>query len=277
MNIGSLKLKNPFFLAPMHQINDIAFRILCEKNGCGLTYTWLLHPLSREKLMLEDRPAIQIATSSEKGVSEFIEKHEKNAKLFDLNLGCPACNAREQDYGAYLQRHPERIEQILEKMRSSTDLPITVKLRKSKGLLSMMGLFNRHCDAIAIHPRTAEQGYSGIPDIKFAEKVKKLTHLPVIYSGDVDEKNFPEFLEKFDYVMIGRKAIGNPSIFSKLTGQKAIKSGFDEYLKLSKRYKLDFSQIKFQAMQFTKGKENAGRMRVEISKAQSIEQLKGMF
>ena len=71
MKIGDLKIKNPFFLAPMHQINDIAFRVLCEKNGCGLTYTWLINPLTRAELILDDKPAVQIACPSEKGIKEF--------------------------------------------------------------------------------------------------------------------------------------------------------------------------------------------------------------
>jgi len=275
--IGELRLKNPFFLAPMHQINDIAFRTLCERSGCGLAYTWLLHPLSKEILHLEDVPAVQIATPSEKGVREFILKHEKDAKLFDLNLGCPACRAKDQDYGAYLQKHPAKIEKILKAMRSSTDIPITVKVRKSPELPKLMKLFNKHCDAIAIHPRTAEQGYSGIPDIAFAEKMKKSCDLPMIYSGDVDEKNFPGFLEKFEFVMIGRRAMGNPAIFSKMTGQKLKALNFKDYLNLAQKYKLEFSQIKFQAMQFTKGLDNAGKMRAQISKARSMNEIKESF
>lgn len=275
MRIGDLKLKNPYLLAPMHQINDIAFRILCKKNGCSLAYTWLLNPLTRAELILDDCPAVQLACPSEKGIREFIKKYEKNASLFDFNLGCPAVRAKEQDYGAFLQKHPAKVEKILKTMRSSTSIPITVKVRKSPHVPKLIKIFNKHCDAIAIHPRTIEQGYSGTPDISFAEKMKSLTDLPVIYSGDVDENNAPLFLEKFEFVMIGRKAIGNPAIFSKLTKTKA-KGSFSDYLKLAEKYHLDFTDVKFQALNFTKGHKNARRMRLDISKTKGFYDLKAL-
>ncbi|MBU2523226.1 MAG: tRNA-dihydrouridine synthase family protein [Nanoarchaeota archaeon] len=303
MKIGDLKLKNPFFLAPMHQVNDIAFRILCKQNGCGLTYTWLINPLTREELILDDKPAVQIAAPSEKGIKEFIKKYENKASLFDFNLGCPAVRAKEQDYGAYLQRYPSKVEKILKTMKNSTTLPITVKVRKSPHIPKLMKIFDKYCNAIAIHPRTAEQGYSGIPDMEFAEKIKSKTDLPVIYSGDVDENNALEVLKKFDFVMIGRKAIGNPAIFSKLIRSKASghaenqrfssiagnaqKLGisgtpktwnvFHQYLKLAQKYKIGFSDIKFHALNFTKGMDGAKKLRLEISKAREIKDLKLLF
>jgi len=273
MKIGTLKIKNPFFLAPMHQVNDIAFRELCMKNGCGLSYTWLLHPLSREKFLLNDKPAVQIATQSEKGVREFIEKNDGHSALFDLNLGCPACKAKDQDYGAYLQKNPAMVEKILKAMKDSTDHPVTVKIRKSPHIPGLIKIFERYCDAIAIHPRTAEQGYSGIPDIGFAEKLKARASIPIIYSGDADENNAVSLLEKFDFVMIGRKAIGNPGIFAHLSGKKP-KGSFSDYLKLAQRYSLEFQQIRFQALNFTKGRENAGAIRKKLSFAREIDGLR---
>ena len=276
MKIGDLRLKNPFFLAPMHQVNDIAFRTLCKQNGCGLTYTWLINPLTRAEIILDDKPAVQLAAPSEKGIKEFIKKYESHASLFDFNLGCPAIRAKEQDYGAFLQRYPSKVEKILKTMKNSTSLPITVKVRKSPHIPKLMKIFDKYCDAIAIHPRTAQQGYSGVPDMDFAEKIKSKTNLPVIYSGDVDENNAVEILKKFDFVMIGRKAIGNPTIFSKLTGTKA-KGSFYDYLKLAQKYKIGFSDVKFHALNFTKGIEGAKKLRFEISKAKNIEDLNVSF
>ena len=271
--IRKLKLRNPFILAPMHQINDPAFRELCKINGCGLAYTWLLNPRTKEKIRLDDHPAVQIATPSEKGVGDFVKKHDKKAFSFDLNLGCPVIKAKEQDYGAYLQKKPETVENILKLMRKSTKKPITVKIRKSPQVMKLIKIFEKYCDAIAIHPRTAKQGYSGIPDIRFAESFKKKTKLPVIYSGDVDEKNAIELLKKFDYVMIGRKAIGNPAIFAALTGTRP-RNSFKEYLKLAKTCKIGFSQMKFQALNFTKGRSNSKKVRVRLSTAKNLKELK---
>ena len=64
--IGNLKLKNRFFLAPMLEPNDIAFRMLCKKAGCGLTYTGMVSPLSQKKIIIEDKPAMQLFTNNTK-------------------------------------------------------------------------------------------------------------------------------------------------------------------------------------------------------------------
>ncbi len=274
--IKNLELKNRYFLAPMAGINDIAFRILCKNAGCGLVFTGMINPLTKEKIDLYDKPAIQIFACSERGVKEFIKKHESEAQLFDLNLGCPAKPAKKQGFGVFLHKEKERIEKILKVMRKSTKKPITLKLRKSDYAEEILKLAEKYCDAICVHPRTAEQGYSGEPDVNFALKIKIKTKLPVIYSGNVNEKNSAEFLKKFDFVMLGREAIGNPNIFSKLSGKKT-NFGFLDYLKFAKKYNLAFAQIKLQAMNFTKGMKNAKELRVKIFKIRDVEGLRRVF
>ena len=68
IKLGNIKLNSRIFLAPMHQVNDIAFRVLCKKAGAGLTYTGLLNPLSKEPFSLNDKPALQFACNSTKGI-----------------------------------------------------------------------------------------------------------------------------------------------------------------------------------------------------------------
>ncbi len=274
--INNLKIKNPFFLAPMHKVNDIAFRLLCKKNNCGLTYTWLLNPLSKEKLFLDDKPALQIATSNVKGLREFIKKYEKKVSLFDLNLGCPVLKAKKQRYGYYLQSDPNMVERILKVMRSSTKKPISMKIRKGPNALKIIKLADKYCDAIAIHPRTAEQGYSGKADIKWALKMKRKCSIAVIYSGNADENNVSSILKNFDFIMIGRNAVGNPGIFSKLTSSKEFNDFFD-YLELAKKYKLSFSQIKFQALNFCRGRKNAKKIRAELIGTKDIKEIVSIF
>jgi len=270
--IGSLKLENPYFLAPMAGINDIAFRILCKNAGAGLVYTGMINPLTREELAFDDKPAIQLFAANERGIAKFINKHEMDAVLFDFNLGCPADVAKRQGFGSFMHNNLQKIERILEVMRNSTEKPITIKLRKSNKAEKIIKLAEKYCDAIAIHARTSKQGYSGEADIKFAENIKKKTNLPVIYSGDVDENNAEELLKTFDFVMIGRKAIGHPNVFAKLIGRKEI-YGFDDYLKLSKKYKLKFKHIRAQSIMFTKGMEGASRIRERLSRAKSINEI----
>jgi tRNA-dihydrouridine synthase B len=270
--IGRFKPANKFFLAPMLEPNDIAFRLLCKKEGCGLTYNGMINPLSKQKIFLDDKPAIQIFCTKPKGVKEFIEKYEKKAILFDFNLGCPSVLASKLGFGSFMHKDLKSIEEILKVMRESTKKPITIKLRKSANVEKIIKIAEKYVDAIGIHPRTQKQGYSGEPDLKFALKVKKLTNLPVIYSGDVNEKNSKELLKHFDFIMVGREAIGRPWMFATLFG-KTPKTNFKDYLKLAKKYKLPFRQIKFQAMNFTKGIKGAKELRARLVGAKSVEDI----
>jgi len=276
MKIGSLKLKNPYFLAPMADINDIAFRTLCKKAGAGLVYTGMINPLTRKAIELSDNPALQLFSIGGEGIAEFIKKYEKNVSLFDFNLGCSAYVAKRSGFGAFMHHKTDIIEKILETMRSSTKKPVTIKLRKSNRAAKIVRLAEKYCDAICIHPRTKVQGYSGKADLAFAERVKRITSLPVIYSGDVNEKNADEFLKKFDFVMIGREAMGNPNVFAKLTGKEPV-FGFKEYLKLALKYKFRFIKIRAQAIYFTKYHEHATRLRRDLSTTQNLRELKKVF
>ena len=76
MNIGNLKLKNRFLLAPMLEPNDVAFRLLCKRAGCGLTYTGMVSPLSKQKMVLDDKPAVQLFGNDARGITSFIKKYE---------------------------------------------------------------------------------------------------------------------------------------------------------------------------------------------------------
>ncbi|MBT3397547.1 tRNA-dihydrouridine synthase family protein [archaeon] len=272
--IGNLKLKNRFILAPMLEPNDIAFRILCKKSGAALTYTGMTSPLSKQKLQLQDKPAMQLFGNSEKGIKEFMKKYDKKVSLWDFNLGCPSKLSKRLCHGAFMHDDLETIEKILKIMRESTKKPITIKLRKSKNAIKIAKLAEKYVDAIGIHPRTFKQGYSGEPDLAFAKKLKKSSKVPIIYSGNVDEKNAKELLKTFDFVMVGREAIGDPRIFARLLG-KDLRAGFKDYLKLAIKHKLFFRQIKYQAMNFTKGIEGAKKLRLKLIGAKNVRDISG--
>ncbi|UCD20911.1 MAG: tRNA-dihydrouridine synthase family protein [archaeon] len=264
--------KNRIFLAPMAEINDIAFRLLCKKAGCGLTYTGMITPLTKQKWEMDDKPALQLFSTSTRGVKEFIKKYENKVTLFDYNLGCPAPTARKQRFGYFIQSKLKTIEKILQIMRKSTKKPITIKLRKSKYALKIAKIAEKYVDAIGIHPRKANQGYSGTPDLDFALKLKKSVKVPIIYSGNVNETNYKSLLKKFDYIMIGRRAIGDPNIFAKLTKKKS-NLGFKDYLKLAKKYKFSFTRLKRQAISFTKRRAGAKKLRLKLIKTKNIKEI----
>ena len=154
-------------------------------------------------------------------------------------------------------------------MCGATKKPVTIKLRKSGKAIEIAKMAEKYVDAIGIHARTASQGYSGDVDYDFALRLKKAVSVPVIYSGNVNEKNVKKILKDFDFVFVGREAIGDPGIFARLNGKKS-KIGFRGYLKLAKKYKLFFRQIKYQAMNFTKGVVGAKKLRLGLIGAKSI-------
>jgi tRNA-dihydrouridine synthase len=260
------------FLAPMEEVNDIAFRLMCKEAGAGLTFTQLTSPLDPREQILEDKPILQIFSNTKKGIKEFVKRYDKKVSGWDFNLGCPATTAKKQGYGSYLT-DLNLIEEIIREIRKNTKKLFSIKIRKSQIAFDLLKLAEKYCDWIAIHPRTRIQGYSGEPDLNWAIEFKKKSKIPVIYSGNVDEKNYQKFLTIFDYVMIGRKAIGHPEIFSKITKTKFEKT-FQDYLRLAIKYNLPFRQIKFQAMQFTKGKRDSRKLRLKIFKTKTIEELK---
>ena len=277
--IKNLKLKNRIFLAPMHQINDIAFRLLCKNAGAGLTYTGLINPQTRKKLELKDKPMLQLACNSTKDIKKLIKKYDKTISGYDLNLGCPSPHAKQSKFGYFMTNNLELIEQILKEIKKYTKKPLTLKIRKMPlpQTKAIVKLAEKYCDAIAVHPRTQIQGYSGIPDLEFARTVKQLTKLPIIYSGNVNNKEDSEkMLKEFDFIMIGRASIGNPNIFSKFTNKSIVKPlTFINWYKLAKKEikSLNFKQIKFQAINFTKGFQGASQIRNELSKTKNKKDL----
>lgn len=278
IKLGNLKLKNRIFLAPMHQINDIAFRLLCKKEGASLTYTGLLNPNTKEKLFFQDKPAIQFACNNTTGLKNFIKKHDKKISLYDFNLGCPSPHAKQSKIGYFMTKNTNQIEEILKTIKETTKKPLTLKIRKVElqTLKEIINLAEKYCDAIGVHPRTQPQGYSGQPDIEFARQVKRLTKLPIIYSGNVNNpEESKKLLKEFDFIMIGRAAIGNPSIFSELTNKKSRKITFKDWLKLTKKIdkNIYFSQIKFQALNFTKGFEGSHQIRHKLSLAKNEKEI----
>ena len=282
MHIGTLKLKNRIFLAPMHEVNDIALRILCKKAGASLVYTGLMNPQTKQKLQLQDKPALQFACNSTKGIKEFIKKYDKKIVMYDFNLGCPSRHANSSKIGSFMTNNTKKIEEILREIKINTKKPLTLKIRKmpNQQTRAIIKLAGKYCNAIAVHPRTQEQGYSGKCDITYARQIKKLTSLPIIYSGDIKTKEqAQQLLKEFDFIMIGRASIGNPGIFSEILEKKQKKFNFKDYYKLVKKekYELEFNQLKFQALNFTRGFQGASKLRQEISKAKTQGELKNIL
>lgn len=298
-----MRFKSKVFLAPMADVTEAAFRILCSKYGAGFTYTEMISAtaLARKKANklfdvqdCEKNIGVQLMGNNAWDIASAVKLVEKKVDLIDFNMGCPMKKIVNSGAGATLLREPKKIKEICESLVNSTKKPVSIKIRsgwdsKSINALKIAKIAeNSGISRITIHPKTRHQLRSGIPDWKLIKKVKNSINIPVIGNGGV---NSPEDAEKMfketgcDFVMIGRAASKNPYIFKQINdylkngkyGSKGWKEMFSEYLELAKRYKSNLGYIKGHAVYLTKGVKGGAQLRTKISQTKSVEEIKNLI
>ena len=235
MKIGNLVLENPLILAPMARITQLPFRRLAREAGCALVVTemvsanGLVHGTERTVELLASHPGERPLSAQIFGADPHIMKEaaqivqSAGADLLDVNLGCSVRRVIRQGAGAALMREPERLEAVLKAIRSAVSLPLTVKMRtgwEPSGKQAIRAArIAEYCgvDAVAIHPRTAIQGFSGRADWSLIARLKESVSIPVIGNGDIQKPDDVLGMQRetgCDGIMIGRASIGNPWIFA---------------------------------------------------------------
>ena len=234
LRIGSLKLDNPFLLAPLAGITDAPMRRLCHRQGAALTYTEMV---SCKGMWYGDRNTGKLLYTyrDEQPVGYQIFGHEPEVmayaareissmpgKLIYINFGCPVPKIVKNGEGSALLKNPDLIYDIVAAVVKNTDKPVTAKIRTGWDKDSINVVEVAHAisaagaSAIAVHARTREQYYSGKADWSMIASVKRAVDIPVIGNGDVtDGKAAISMMDETgcDLVMIGRGALGNPWIF----------------------------------------------------------------
>ncbi len=237
MKIGSVQLDNVTILAPLAGITNLPFRLIAKKEGCALVCSemisanGLVRNSYKTKRLLDSLPeekplSVQIFGSDPSVMAEAATIVEaSSADIIDINFGCSVRKVLKTGAGAALMKTPEKAEALIKSVRKSVNMPLTIKIRtgwdKSGEQAFKIAEIAEACgvDAISIHPRTASQGFSGLADWSIIAGIKNRVSIPVIGNGDIKA---PEdallMLDKTDCdaVMIGRAAIGNPWIFSRL-------------------------------------------------------------
>lgn len=299
--IGNIRLKNRLLLAPMVDVSDLPYRLICRKAGAALCYIEMLNigailhenekTTKLMKTCANDKPVgIQITGHDIKQFKEVVPYlWKKGYDLVDINCGCPSIRTLDNESGSFLLKKPEKIASYI-KVLKNVGFVTTAKVRlgyKNNNVIKIAKMIEKSgADALTIHARLAHDSYKIPADWKWIAAVKKEVGIPVIGNGDVSSgKSAAEMLEITDGAMIARAAIGDPLIFKRIlyylkTGKEnefdfyANIEVFSEYLNLAKKYEvIDLARIKFAGAHFLRNVQGARKLRAEFMQKKSFEEI----
>lgn len=318
MKIGLTDLGNqPVLLAPMEDVTDPAFRLMCKKFGADMVYTEfvssdaLIRAVSKtaQKLAIcdEERPvAIQIygkETEAMVGAARIVE--EARPDILDINFGCPVKKVAGKGAGAGMLQNIPKMLEITRAVVDAVKIPVTVKTRLGWDAdhKIIVDLAERLQDcgiaALAIHGRTRAQMYTGEADWTLIGEVKNnpRMRIPIIGNGDVTTpQRARECFDRYgvDALMVGRGSIGRPWIFREIkqyleTGQELALLSFDwkmnvlreevasSVARLDERRGIIHIRRHLAATPLFKGIPNFRETRIAMLRTESVEELFRIF
>ncbi|WP_290392858.1 tRNA dihydrouridine synthase DusB [Paramuribaculum intestinale] len=249
MNIGDIQLgQHPVLLAPMEDVTDESFRLICKEQGADFTYTEfvsadaLIRNIAATTRKLKIRPAerpaaIQIYgrdTQSMVEAARIVEQAQPD--VIDINFGCPVKKVAGKGAGAGMLRDIPKMLEITSAVVKAVNIPVTVKTRTGwdadHRIIATLAEQLQDCGikALTVHGRTRAQMYTGRADWEMIARVKENPRLTIPLIGNGDITTGQEAREAFDRygvdgVMVGRASIGAPWIFRSM---KAAITGEDE-------------------------------------------------
>ncbi len=264
MKIGKLDLGyRPVFLAPMEDVTDIGFRLLCRRMGAAMVYSEFVaadalvrmvnKSLKKLEVCDEERPvAIQIYGREPEPMADAarIVVEQAHPDVLDLNFGCPVKKIATKGAGAGLLRTPEKLLEITRAVVDAVGdkVPVTVKTRLGWDfehlIIEELAEQLQDCGiaALTIHGRTRSQLYSDHADWTLIGRVKQNPRMtiPIIGNGDITSaEGAVEAFERYgvDAIMVGRATFGRPWIFREIVDR--LRGEPDSALNLSTDWKLD--------------------------------------
>jgi len=291
----------------MHDITNIAFRLMCKKYGASLVSTELLSAnaiAKKNKAVMnlaitdkkEEPNVIQIFGQNTENLIKAAQIMEKDFDIVDFNIGCPSKRIMQQGSGGALLKRKNKIAEIVRGVSSAIKKPFTVKIRigwSENHAVEIAKICEENgASAITIHARSVEQGYAGKAEWSIIKEVKEAVKIPVIGNGDIwNGESAQQMLNETgcDYVMIGRAVIGNPFIFKEIeeylkTGkiiqqsrEEKIQDYFD-YIKLARKYKVfSLKDARWKAQEFTKGLSGSTKLRRKLNSIKSWEEIEKLM
>ena len=243
MKIGNIEFGDkPLFLAPMEDVTDIGFRMLCKRFGAAMVYTEFVSAdalvrsvkatVNKLTICDEERPVgIQIYG---RDVASMVEAakivEEVHPDVIDLNFGCPVKKVAGKGAGAGMLQNIPLMLEITREVVKAVNTPVTVKTRlgwnSEQLIITDLAEQLQDCGiaALTIHGRTRAQMYTGEADWTLIGEVKRnpRIHIPIIGNGDITTpEQARQAFERYgvDAVMIGRATFGRPWIFKEMKGE----------------------------------------------------------
>ena len=318
MKIGNIDLgEQPVLLAPMEDVTDIAFRLMCKRFGADMVYTEFVSSdalirsvnKTQQKLIVseEERPvAIQIYGKDTESMVEAAKIcEEARPDIWEINFGCPVKRVAGKGAGAGMLRNIPLMLEITREVVKAVKIPVTVKTRlgwdaDNKVIVELAEqLQDCGISALSIHGRTRSQMYTGEADWTLIGAVKDnpRMHIPIIGNGDVTsaetcKQKFDDY--GVDGIMIGRGSIGRPWIFREVkhflkTGEEPPKEPFQWYLDILKKQVADsvarlderrgilHIRRHLAATPLFKGIPDFKQIRVAMLRAETVEELFGIM
>ena len=309
LKIGNVIIDGNLILAPMAGVTDLPFRLLCKEEGASLLYTEMISAKgiyygnkNTELLWTIDereRPVtLQLFGSEPELLADIAMRIEdRNFDIIDINMGCPVPKIVNNKEGSALMNDMALSGRIIDAVSRAVKKPVTVKFRKgfykdsdtAKEFARMAEYYG--AKAVAVHPRTREQYYSGKADWDVLRRVKKAVSIPVIGNGDLfDVTDIKRMYEQtgVDAFMIGRGARGNPWIFKRAkayieTGEILPSPSVSDicemilkHAKMNIEYKGEYTgirEMRKHAAWYTQGLKNSARFRDRLSHIESYDEL----